>query len=100
MPNTPFRRKLVLLLLGSALAFPWAAVASPQADSPPRREANAAAVSDLLGSLWGLFLSAWDDRGCDIDPNSACTSGPAADPAPTLESDRGCHIDPSGACHP
>jgi hypothetical protein len=94
MTSTGLRRKAVLLLLASALAFPWAASAGP-------REANARAVApftstfleDLLDRAWSFFTSVRNKEGCHLDPHGRCAPG-------AIRTDEGCHLDPSGRCAP
>lgn len=93
MPSASFRRKLVLLLLVTILAAPWASAAEPgHANARPAKTY----VSPLgfLGRLWSFLTSAWGETGCMIDPDGRCTP----EPQPTNWADEGCMIDPDGRC--
>lgn len=79
--------KTALLLL--ALAVPVARAEEP-ASPATRGAADLFSLTDLVGQVWGGFMSLWPDNGCGIDPDGGCRSEQALD--------NGCIIDPSGGC--
>ena len=91
--NSPsLRRKIVLLLLLTTfVAAPWAA-AGPR-ESPRAEKAAAPWFLDLVRQAWSLWLDVQTKEGCHIDP-SGCTTGASSAPAPAAET--GCYIDPDG----
>jgi hypothetical protein len=95
MPISSLRRKTALLLLTSLLALPWAATATPRAESPRRAEAAASAFLDVLARAWSFLTGVLNKEGCNIDPNGRCIPGA---PPSTIQTDAGCNIDPNGRC--
>ena len=96
MTSSSLRRKVVLLLLLSTLAFtPWAA-AGPRRESPRARKAAASLVFDLVSRAWSRLTGNHAKEGCNIDPNGGCTTGASPTPPPATET--GCNIDPDGRC--
>jgi hypothetical protein len=98
MLTVSLRRKIVLLLLVAVLATPWASAASLLPESP--RVAQALDSVPLVGSVWRLLRSVWNEEGCRIDPNGQCASmkeGCRLDPDGRCVKE-GCMIDPNGLC--
>ena len=54
--------------------------------------ALAAGRPTLLGQVWSLLTSIWDEAGCRMDPSGECLLQP--------QTDEGCRMDPSGGCQP
>lgn len=114
MKSTGLRRKTVLLLLSSVIAFPWAAFAGPRLGIARAEAAISASrfLEDLLDRAWALLTGVHDKEGCPLDPNGGCTPRPAprnatgchldpdglCAPQPTIQTDEGCHLDPNGGC--
>ena len=104
----PVRRAVAMLLLGSALAAPWASAAqAPQTvnrdvGKPP---SGAQVRTSVESQNW--FRRIWEKAGCMLDPfGGTCSSGhavttlPGATTSPTAKG-AGCMIDPFGsACTP
>jgi hypothetical protein len=96
MLTVSLRRKIVLLLLVAVLATPWASAASLLPESP--RVAQALDSISLVGSVWRLLRSAWNEAGCRIDPDGRCVKeGCMIDPNGS-RAKAGCRIDPNGLC--
>ena len=95
MTSTGLRRKALLLLLASVLAFPWAASAGSRPGSARTVTPSTSAFLDLLGRAWTFLTSDRNKTGCHLDPDGLCAPGT---PPPTIQTDTGCHLDPSGGC--
>jgi hypothetical protein len=89
------RRKILLLVLISILATPWASATVPQGASVQPVQAVEPAALDLFSSIWSFVRGAGRKEGCNIDPSGRCTP---QNPPPRTKA--GCHIDPWGRCIP
>ncbi|MFY9825532.1 MAG: hypothetical protein WAM82_29430 [Thermoanaerobaculia bacterium] len=100
MITRSFRRKTIYLLLVAIFATPWVCAAAPRApEGPAPVRALEPARVDLLNQIWTTLRSLWSKEGCGIDPNGRCSTSPALQPPPTIQTDTGCGIDPDGRCH-
>jgi hypothetical protein len=98
MSSTSLRRKVVVLLLLTAVLTAPGAFAGHRLDKPrPAHSAELAPLA-LVSRAWSFLTSLWSKTGCHIDPNGACVNSPAPLPPPTDQSDIGCNIDPFGRC--
>lgn len=95
MTSTRLRRKAILLLLTSILAFPWAASAGSRLGSARSVAPSTSAFLDILGRAWTFLTSDRNKEGCHLDPDGLCAPG---SPKPTIQTDTGCHLDPNGGC--
>lgn len=102
MLTASFRRKILLLLLVTALTTPWTvSAAGPQAESP--RSVHAVEeTSPIFERIWSFVAKI----GCHLDPWGRCTpqtkAGCHLDPwgRCTPQAKEGCHLDPWGRCTP
>jgi hypothetical protein len=85
------RNTVILLLLASFLATPWASAAPLPRQSQPVHGVSEA----LLGRAWAFLRSVWSKTGCHIDPDGLC----APERGLAAPGDTGCNIDPDGRCH-
>jgi hypothetical protein len=103
-PST-LRRKILVLLLGSALVASTAVAADLRSPAFPRPlQLLSQGTSSLLGRLVSLLGNVWEKEGCSIDPYGLNgKNGCGLDPYGLsgngqLQGEAGCSIDPYGLC--
>ena len=84
-------RRILTLLLVTALAATTALAQSPTAAFQPLRPALSDS-GDLFGRLLSLLGRPWTKNGCEFDPSGRClTKG-----SRPVTLDNGCEFDPNG----
>jgi hypothetical protein len=96
---------VLTLTVALLIVVPQAARAGERAERASRPQARAAAAEllDWMAQAWSSLSNAWQEIGCELDPNgTSLTSDPApaptSDPTPTgtTTQDVGSELDPNG----
>lgn len=89
-----FVTKAVLLVLVLLVAVPSIQAAGPEENVRFSESGSTSLVSwGFLGDLWNVFVGAWANNGCELDPDGRCAPRHSK-----ANADNGCEVDPSGGC--
>lgn len=97
MSHSSFRRRIAVVVLGMALAAPWAMAS----EVPSRSESGTARSADFAArASWDLFPRIWvflfsTKNGCRVDPFGCPQEQSGTDPEAGSD---GCSLDSFGHC--